>query len=370
MTSETMTFETTPPEKAGQLRRRRRGRAALIAGCAVLTPAMVAAAVGLGGDTETAAPRRPPPATAQVIRTTLTETTSVDGTLGYGSRETLTAAGRSGTITWLPSPGAMVRRGRAVYSVNADRVPLLYGDMPLYRTLRTGVKGRDVELLERNLAKLGYRGITVDQEFTWATREAVRRWQRNIGVPVTGQVEPGDVFVHPGPIRVAELKTTLGGPAPGPVLAYTGTTKRVTVPLDAADRHLVKKGMKATVKLPGGATVPGVVTGIGKVASESIEQGETVITIEVVVSVRERRARGKLRAFDTAPVKVAVVAEQRENVLAVPVNALIALPGGGYGVEVVQGAVTRSVPVRTGMFADGKVEIAGIDEGTTVVVPT
>ena len=45
-------------------------------------------------------------------------------------------------------------------------------------------------------------------------------------------------------------------------------------------------------------------------------------------------------------------------------------PEGGYGVQVVEGASTRYVAVETGMFAGGKVEVRGIDEGVTVAVPT
>ena len=57
------------------------------------------------------------------------------------------------------------------------------------------------------------------------------------------------------------------------------------------------------------------------------------------------------------------------NVLAVPVNALVARRGGGYGVELATGH--RIVPVHAGMFADGYVEVSGaaIREGTRVVVP-
>jgi hypothetical protein len=56
-------------------------------------------------------------------------------------------------------------------------------------------------------------------------------------------------------------------------------------------------------------------------------------------------------------------------VLAVPVNALVARRGGGYGVELAAGR--RIAPVEAGLFADGYVEIsgAGIREGTRVVVP-
>lgn len=54
-----------------------------------------------------------------------------------------------------------------------------------------------------------------------------------------------------------------------------------------------------------------------------------------------------------------------------PILALLALAEGGYGVQVVEGGTTRTVVVRTGMFAGGRVEVsgAGIAEGTVVGVP-
>ncbi len=66
------------------------------------------------------------------------------------------------------------------------------------------------------------------------------------------------------------------------------------------------------------------------------------------------------------------VSQERKGVLAVPVAALLALPRGGYGVQIVQGGTTRIVAVKTGMFAAGRVEISGdgIAQGVTVGVPT
>jgi multidrug efflux pump subunit AcrA (membrane-fusion protein) len=64
------------------------------------------------------------------------------------------------------------------------------------------------------------------------------------------------------------------------------------------------------------------------------------------------------------------VSQARKDVLAVPVAALLALPNGGYGVQVVQGGATRIVPVKTGMFAAGRVEVSGgIAQGVMVGVP-
>ncbi|GAA0941152.1 peptidoglycan-binding protein [Nonomuraea longicatena] len=333
------------------------------AGAALLAAAVTAAVLGIGGgDGRTAATTRIPPATARVERATLTDTTTVDGTLGYGADRTVTARG-GGTITWLPAEGATVTRGRAVYSVDADRVPLLYGSMPLYRTLDTGAEGMDVELLERNLSKLGYDGFDIDGEYTWATREAVKEWQDDLGLPVTGKVAADDVVVSDGPLRVAELKTQPGAAAGGAVLTTTGTVREVTVDLDAGDRHLVKKNMRAEVELPDGEKTDGRISSIGKTATQTGQGQDATTTVEATVAVRG------VKGFDTGPVEVTFVSERRENVLAVPVGALLALAEGGYGVQVVEGGTTRYVAVKTGMFADGRVEVTGVAEGATVAVP-
>jgi hypothetical protein len=90
--------------------------------------------------------------------------------------------------------------------------------------------------------------------------------------------------------------------------------------------------------------------------------------IPVTVMLPDQQALGTLEA---APVDVAFASQAREGVLAVPVAALLALPTGGYGVQVVDGRSTRVVAARTGLFAAGEVEVsgAGIGAGMKVGVP-
>ncbi len=70
---------------------------------------------------------------------------------------------------------------------------------------------------------------------------------------------------------------------------------------------------------------------------------------------------------------VHVVTESHPDVLAVPVNALVALLEGGYAVEVVgrRRGAPRTSGVETGLFEDGKVEVTGdgLAAGDLVVVP-
>lgn len=88
----------------------------------------------------------------------------------------------------------------------------------------------------------------------------------------------------------------------------------------------------------------------------------------VTVTLDDPGAGGTL---DGARVKVRFTRASREGVLAVPVNALLALSEGGYAVEVYSAGQRRLVRVETGLFSRGYVEVAGdgLAEGAQVVVP-
>jgi peptidoglycan hydrolase-like protein with peptidoglycan-binding domain len=345
-----------------------RVRVAILSGAGVVLVGIAGlATAGLGGGGGTPTGRSSlPPATARIERTTLVETQKVDGTLGYGTTHTVSGAGGRGVLTWLAAPGSVIARGRSAYRVDDHPVPLLYGSLPLYRTLSEGTKGKDVLQFEQNLAALGYTGFTVDKTYSAATAAAVKRWQEDLGVDRTGKVEPGSVLITPGEIRVAERKAQVGDQPSGPVLTYTGTSREVSVDLDVQYQRLARKGAKVSIELPGGGTAKGRITKVGKVAVQG--HGDTPTTINVTVTVGDQ---GSLGSYDKAPVAVYLTSERHANVLAVPIEALLAQPDGGYGVQVVDGGRVRTVPVETGAFTEGKVEISGsgLSEGMSVGVP-
>jgi peptidoglycan hydrolase-like protein with peptidoglycan-binding domain len=356
---------------------RRRSHGPKIAGGAVTVLAVGAAAAatigfgfGSGGADPEAAAAGLPPATASVTRQTLDDTQTVDGTLGYGDTTALT--GRlGGTVTSLPYAGSTIARGRPIYRVDDEPVVLLLGTVPAYRTLGDGDEGADVKQLEQNLRALGHTGFTVDDEFTSATAEAVRDWQEDLGVAETGRVELGRVVFAPGAIRVDSVSAKLGGQAgPGQeVLAYTGTSRVITVQLDVGDQRLAKRGTKVSVALPDGKRVAGTVARVYTVIEASDDPNGTPETkIEAQVTLADPKAGAGL---DVAAVEVTFTAAQHADVLTVPVAALVALTEGGYGVELVEGSATRYVRVETGLFANGRVEVTGdgIAEGGTVGIP-
>ena len=182
---------------------------------------------------------------------------------------------------------------------------------------------------------------------------------------------------EPGPVRVTSVTPTVGQAVmPGPVLAITSTARQVKVALDAAQQASVKVGDAVTITLPDNQTTPGRITYVSSVATSSSRsrqtggEEESAPTIEVDVTPTDPAATGHL---DQAPVNVSITTESVQDALAVPVDALLALAGGGYAVEVAEGRVHRLEAVTLGLFddAEGLVQVSGqgVSAGQRVVVP-
>lgn len=340
--------------------RRRTRTVAIAAGAVVVLAVAGAAAVGLGGrhpagtgtSTRTSA-------TVPVARRDLVTYVSADGEVGYGASTPVTCTA-TGTVTWLPAAGTVVRRGQQIARVDDRPVVLLYGDLPAYRELRKTTVGNDVRQFERNLAALGYGGFTVDDTYSALTVAAVKRWQHDLGVPETGTVAAAAIVVQPRAVRVARRLARLGAASPTDVLAVGGTTRVVTASFAERDADWAERGAAVTLLLPDGDTID------GEVAAANLGVAASAPAVRVTV-----RLPDGTRLADADKVVVRHAAEHHRDVLAVPVDALLALAEGGYGVEVVEHGHGRVVAVRTGMFADGLVEVSGggLRAGTVVRVP-
>jgi len=341
---------------------------ARIVGLCVLVALAVAAAAsfGLGGrdDRPAAHPRTGPAATTTVTRQTLVQAVTLTGRLGYGDPVPLTSAA-TGTVTWLPASGTLVKRGGVLLRADDRPVVLLYGAIPSYRDLAEPAKGADVRQLKRNLAALGYRGFTLDEDFSAATTAAVKRWQHDLDLPETGLVERGRVVYASTAVRIAKQLVRLGASAAGDVLSYTGSTRVVTVPADAGEADWATAGTSVTVTLPSGTQIGGTVT--AKIQAPSTSEDHPTGDV-ITIAVADQAALGQQQEGE---VGVRYVAKERKDVLTVPVPALLALAEGGYGLEIVDGTGRRVVAVTVGLFADGRVEVAGpdISEGTVVGLP-
>jgi hypothetical protein len=317
-----------------------------------------------------------------------------------------TAVNPGTTYTWLPAVGQLIRQDQRVYSVSDEPVPLLYGSIPAYRPFYVGMSdGADVGELTRDLITLGYGdGLTQSNHYSAATAAAVERWQSGHGLPATGEILLGEVVFEPGAIRVTSVTASAGAPVgggsgsagggggggAGTVLTATGTTPIVTIELAVTQEYLVKPGNAVSVVLPDGtSTVGGHVQTVGNVAtcpagsgtgtgngSSSADQSpcssdgsSNTPTVTVTVTLDSSPPGA---ALDQAPVNVNITSQRADNVLAAPVDALVALQGGGFGLDVVTGSTIRLVGVTTGLYSSTLVQItgSGITAGTRVEVPS
>ena len=376
------------PAVTGPPPRRRRPGRWLAAGTAVLLTGAGAAFLATR-DRADAGPAPEPVATtasAAIERRDLSTTRALPGRIGFGAARPVEGH-KDATVTWLPPAGSTVKRGRQLYRADDRPVPLFYGGLPLYRSIGgPGLIGRDVRIIADNLGALGYRAGRQPGAGDWVRPAgprtplvrvrkgegvlttglvaAIKAWQRDNDLPVTGAVAVGDVEVQPGAVRVESVAVQPGAPARGPLLSVTATRKVISVAADPVEAGAVERGAKVTVDLPDERTVRGRVAAVGRtvVAADAAVGGETPkLTVTVVLTDPAGIAK-----VDSADVEVNFPGRTAKGVLAVPIEALVALSEGGYAVQTAAGLVA----VTTGMFAEGWVEITGtgLSEGTAVTV--
>jgi multidrug efflux pump subunit AcrA (membrane-fusion protein) len=293
-----------------------------------------------------------------------------------------TALGPGTTLTWLPRAGQTITAGQPVYAMSGVPVPLLYGPTPLYRSLQAGVSdGPDVRELNADL------GLAPSAHFSAATTTALRAWQGAHGLAPTGTLGLGQAVVEPGPFRIStvdgSLGTSLGTNA---ILDATSTALVVTAQIPLSDLGLVNPGDGVSVDLPDGHSgVAGRIRDIGvsvtpsggngqnnnnQGSSSSSSSGQSpATTVAATVTFSDPSVA---RGLDQAAVLVHVTTQTVRGVLAVPVDSLLALSGGGEGVEVVSAGRRQVVAVSTGVFTGTMVEVSGggLSAGDQVEVPS
>ncbi|MCO5321377.1 MAG: hypothetical protein M9922_08270 [Microthrixaceae bacterium] len=295
---------------------------------------------------------------------------------------------------------------------------LMYGTSPMTRDLRPGDEGDDVAQLQANLMALGFDAdgaLAVNGVYDGATAVAVERWRGELGAEDADFVPRGSIVFLDGPVVVDSIasgaQVGLGVAAGSPLVQVTTTaelverapdpdsslrsTQRVVAHLPQADRPLLSVGDEVTIQLPDLTEVPGTVTRIAAGASSggltAVPQSDLSASAGAMGSSGAAAATtsagsepsGESDFFEVlvdpaeavddiwvgSDVEVRVASELAEDVLTVPVSALVVPVDGGYAVEVVQDdGTTRLTAVDAGSFNDGFVEIIGdIDEGSEVV---
>ena len=138
--------------------------------------------------------------------------------------------------------------------------------------------------------------------------------------------------------------------------------------------HIETVGNVATCPSGGGTgtgtgATNGSSTAAGSLCSSGGSGSNSNPTVPVTVTLD---SVPELATLDDAPVNVNITTQRAPDVLAVPVNALLALQGGGFGVDVVTGDTNHLVGVTTGLYSNNLVQVSGsgIRVGARVEVPS
>lgn len=345
---------------------RRRTKLAAIACVGIVAVGGVAALVTLGPNTPEAA-SMPAVATATAERSDLVDHVELNGTLNYGA---VSQVGTSlqGTVTSLAEAGATIKTGDELMRVNDEPVTALRGALPAWRDFEPGMSdGRDIQQLEESLASLDYFWSTPDEHFDWNTATAIASWQRDLGMPWRTTLERGRIAFLSGDARVHQRLVSMGEPAAEASLEITGTDLHVTAELDAKEQQLLRVGENVDVKLPNGKSQAGIVETVGTAVEREDSSGKKTTKIPVQLGLKDS---AQAADFANVTVRVSVNRTVAEQVLSVPIKALLAQPGGSFAVDVLRDDTVQRVPVEVGKFADGRVEITAgeLAEGDVVAV--
>ena len=374
--------------------RRRAVQIATLLAAAVVGSVATVALVGGKSSSGQTAPR--PVATVSIIRTNLTTSVLTEGTLGYTPANPIVNL-NVGTYTSVPPPGTTIADGQSLYRVDNEPVILMSGSMPAWRNFALGMTdGPDVAELETNLIALGdAHGLfsAPSDHFGSLTATAVSRWQVANGYPSTGQVPLGQVVFEAGPVLVGAPNVAPGQAASSGEQPYqvTTTTRIASVPLSAS-LPPVSVGESVSIVLASGATTPGLVSAVAPAFAGSAGSGSSTDQGSSTSSSSSSNSSSSSSSAQASPttiatvtpdnaaatgtgsgiaVQVSVTSQSVANVLAVPIPALLALAGGGYGLEVITSSGHHElVGVTTGVFTGSQVQVSGsgIKAGLKVAV--
>lgn len=211
----------------------------------------------------------------------------------------------------------------------------------------------------------GYLDFEPDGRFGLATEVALREWQENHGAKdADGVLRLVDTAVRDWPARVGLVEVELGDfvDAGAELVTLTSQVAAVSFDLVPSDRLRVAEGDPVRVDVS--ATGEEAVGVLAEVAVDPVDR-EGSLFYPAVVAVD-----GELAVPEGTQVRVAIVIERAEDVLAVPVAAVVSDVSGDPAVRVARDdGQVETTPVELGMSEGAWVEVvSGLSSGELVIV--
>ncbi|GAA2210490.1 hypothetical protein GCM10009850_059490 [Nonomuraea monospora] len=316
--------------------------------------------------------------------TTATSATAT-GTTGTSAAATATPSSTpAGTPSPEPKPSASTDTSLLELRVANARADLTAAEEALDRAREQAREARDAKLEElRKSVRTAREAVTTAEQALRqarqlsparlkvanagkdlaAAKELLAEYARTYGV----SIPPGEVVFLPKlPARVRKVSVKAGQNVEAEVATVTGSAFAVTGSVETAESELLRPGMAAAIEVDAGTTYPARLAAVGEKAR--LPGGEAAPEGSVPVLLTPSGGRG-LRAGAAVTARVTVGATDAP-VLVVPVAAVITSADGKARVRVEYATDrTRDVEVRTGLTADGNVEVTGaLKEGDRVVI--
>ncbi len=306
-----------------------------------------------------------PYTTAEAVEGTLSQSISLNATASWKKQRSV-ANQASGMVTSIDTAaGSQVSGGQVLYRVALRPVVAAQGETPAFRDIGSGTRGEDVRQLQQMLTDLGKYDGKVDGNAGWDTAQAIRAWQRDLGIEADGVVHLGDVLFLPSlPATIAYDGITVGqsvSPGSGSV-NILGSAPEFTISLSESQARMVAPETPVTLT-HGESTWEATVKKVTPATKDTATTATLVSTNDQPIC-RDECASLPVTSDTTVPATVVVVPEQSGVV--VPAAALTRTPDEK---TVVVSADGKVIPVTVVASARGSSVVEGVEVGTRVRVP-
>lgn len=318
------------------------------------------------GDSTAGRAERPAFVTTVATHGVVKEDVPLDITAQWASQPLVTNQ-LSGVVTDVKvRTGDRLRSGDVLYSANLLPVTIAEGKFPLFRDVEPGLKGADVANVQSFLADQGLYAGPTDGAAGAGTVAAIRAWQKSVGSPESGVIEPGRLLMVPRlPVR-AQVDTTklrVGAKLAGGEDVVRALATEPSFTLTTSDQ--VAQRLTAQVEI---TIAPG--SGAGAWSARAGASKEDPQSGQIVVRLRGPDGGSVCGTTcqtvpygtpTTYPAKAVVVPEVSGTVL--PAAAVVT---DGSGSSVVVADDGRRLPVTVRAVAGGLACISGVQPGQRV----
>ncbi|MEZ3162124.1 peptidoglycan-binding domain-containing protein [Microbacterium sp. BWT-B31] len=275
----------------------------------------------------------------------------------------------AGVVTTIGvAPGEEVVQGSVLYTVDLRPVVVSQGAVPAFRAIGAGAEGADVVQLQALLAARGVYDGPADGTAGSGTVGAIREWQKSMGMPQTGVIEPGDViFVPTLPTRIAldEEVVFRGATLTGGEEVVRGLPAApvFTVPVTGAQAAMMPAGTRVEITAPDGT----VWTAFAGARASDPNSGTIDVALDgesgTVICADQC---GQVPVTGEALLGSRIVTVAPVQGLVVPSAALVTEASGQTAVITADG---QRVPVTVVASARGMSVVEGVEAGARVRVP-